>query len=258
MPMDRRRGDTLDAWPMSGLGWYDGQAQVMHRHPEGQLIYPLAGALAITTEVGTWVAAAERVAWTPPGYEHSHRALPRAHVAALMIPAELGVSLPDRPCVFGVSGLLREAMLVIAGDRPLRAEARERLERVLIDELVDAGPEGSHLPEPRDDRLRAATALLRADPADNRTLPELGRAVGASARTLSRLFQGELGMGFHQWRTQLRLQHALVLLWNGSTVAETAVSCGWSNPSSFVEAFRANIGQTPGRYRARRGEATVR
>ena len=74
--MRESRQSSLDnvAWPVAGLGWYDGQAQVMHRHPAGQLIYPLAGMLAITTELGTWVAAADRVAWTPAGYEHSHRA----------------------------------------------------------------------------------------------------------------------------------------------------------------------------------------
>ena len=256
--MRSRRRSALEppVWPIAGRGWYDGQTQALHRHPEGQLIYPLSGALAVTSAIGTWVAAANRVAWTPAGYEHSHRALALSHVAALMVPAELGASLPDRPGVFAVSGLLREALLVLSGDRVLRADARERLEHVLIDELIDAPPEATYLPEPRDDRLRAVTALLRADLTDTRTLAQLGREVGASARTLSRLFHEELGMGFRQWRTQLRIQHALVLLWEGSTVAETAALCGWSNPSSFVEAFRGIVGQTPGRYQTGRDQAT--
>jgi AraC-like DNA-binding protein len=31
-------------------------------------------------------------------------------------------------------------------------------------------------------------------------------------------------------------------------VSMTAALCGWSNPSSFIEAFESIVGQTPGRY----------
>ena len=55
-------------------------------------------------------------------------------------------------------------------------------------------------------------------------------------------------MGFHQWRALLRVQHALVHLWDGKSVTVTAMLCGWSNPTSFIEAFTAIVGQTPGRY----------
>jgi AraC-like DNA-binding protein len=34
-------------------------------------------------------------------------------------------------------------------------------------------------------------------------LAELGRRVGASERTLSRLFRDEVGMGYTVWRNQL-------------------------------------------------------
>ncbi|MFJ6850483.1 helix-turn-helix domain-containing protein [Streptomyces sp. NPDC091271] len=39
------------------------------------------------------------------------------------------------------------------------------------------------------------------------SLGRLGHEVGASERTLSRLFQQETGMSFPQWRTQLRVHH---------------------------------------------------
>jgi methylphosphotriester-DNA--protein-cysteine methyltransferase len=48
----------------------------------------------------------------------------------------------------------------------------------------------------------------------------------------------------------LRVQHALVRLVEGEPVIDTAARLGWSNPTSFIEAFSALIGQTPGRYRA--------
>jgi hypothetical protein len=38
-----------------------------------QLLYPSAGVVATTTERGTWLAPANRIAWTP-GFGHYHRA----------------------------------------------------------------------------------------------------------------------------------------------------------------------------------------
>ena len=128
--------------------------------------------------------------------------------------------------------------------------ASSRLRRVLVDELRQAPEQPLQLPEPRDDRLRAIAQLLYDQPADNSSLAELGRAAGASARTLSRLLHDELGLTFYEWRTQLRVYHALVLLADGHDATRVAYACGWANPSSFIAAFTALVGTTPGRYRA--------
>lgn len=57
-----------------------GDSVSTHRHADGQLLYPSAGVLATTTERGTWVAPANRIAWTPPGFEHYHRAYGQTEV----------------------------------------------------------------------------------------------------------------------------------------------------------------------------------
>jgi AraC-like DNA-binding protein len=221
-----------------------------HAHAEGQLVYAASGVLATTTERGTWVAPANRVTWTPPGFHHSHRFYGRTDVCVVAIPLELCDALAAHPSVFAVSPLLREALLALTDRRVIRPGAKERLRAVVLDELVEAPEQSLHLPEPRDDRLRAVTDLLYADPAQAVTLSELGRIAGASERTLSRLFHSEFDMSFHRWRTILRIHHAVVHLTNGRSVTDTAVACGWSNPTSFIEAFNAVVGQTPGRYQA--------
>jgi AraC-like DNA-binding protein len=55
-------------------------------------------------------------------------------------------------------------------------------------------------------------------------------------------------MTFYQWRTQIRLCHALVLLADGHDISHVAHACGWANPSSFIAAFTDLVGTTPGRY----------
>jgi AraC-like DNA-binding protein len=243
--------ETRQPSPRSGGGWLPhGYHLDTHSHAQGQLVYAAAGALATTTARGTWVAPANRVTWTPPGFEHSHRFYGRTDVRLVVVPAGLCGDLVAHPSVFAVSPLLREALLALTDRREARPGAFGRLRAVVIDELAEGAEQSLHLPEPRDDRLRAVTDLLHADPGRAATLAELGRVAGASERTLSRLFHAELGMSFHRWRTVLRIHHALVHLTGGRSVTDTAAECGWSNPSSFIDAFTEVVGQTPGRYQA--------
>jgi AraC-like DNA-binding protein len=148
------------------------------------------------------------------------------------------------------SSLPRAAGVVLPGCSFLIYSPRARLLlEVVAVELARAPQESLRLPEPNDTRLKAVTNLLHADPADPATLAQLGRRTGSSERTLSRLFGSELSISFHQWRTLLRIQRALLELGEGTSVTDTARRLGWANPSTFIDAFTELVGQTPGRYR---------
>jgi transcriptional regulator GlxA family with amidase domain len=228
----------------------------VHSHPRGHLVYAARGVLSVHTERGTSIVPANRAAWTPAGFTHHHRAHGRTDMRIEFLPPSLAGLLPGHPAVFTASGLAREILLALSGPRNYDRAARARLRRVLVDELGEAREQPLQLPEPRDDRLQALARLLYEQPADNTLLAELGQATGASARTLSRLFRNELGMTFYEWRTQLRLYHALVLLADGHDTAYVAHACGWANPSSFIAAFTSVIGTTPGRHRSSQRDRT--
>ena len=228
----------------------------MQTHQRGHLVYAARGVLSVHTERGTSIVPANRVAWTPAGRTHYHRAHSDTDMRIVFLSASLARFAPDHPAVFTVSGLAREVLLALTGPRgDSRAvggydrAALARLRRVLVDELREACEQPLQLPAPRDDRLQAVAGMLQEHPADNTSLAELGQAAGASGRTLSRLFRNELGMTFYEWRTQLRIYHALVLLADGHDTTHVAHACGWANPSSFIAAFTSIIGTTPGRYR---------
>jgi AraC-like DNA-binding protein len=221
----------------------------VHSHARGHLVYAARGVLAVHTERGTSIVPANRVAWTPAGFTHYHRAHGHTDMRIVFLPASLARLVPGRPAVFLVSDLAREVVLALTSPRDYGRAALARLRRVLVDELLEADEQPLQLPEPRDDRLQAVAKRLSDEPADNTSLAELGRTVGASARTLSRLFHDELGMTFYEWRTQLRIYHALVLLGDGHDTTSVAHACGWANPSSFIAAFSNLVGTTPGRYR---------
>ena len=221
-----------------------------HRHDDHQLVYAGSGVLAVTTDAGTWFAPGTRALWVPAGCVHAHRAHGHLDLHLVGVPAATDPLGLGAPGVLPVSPLLRELILARTGDPYDDTPAGQRLRTVLLDRIRAAGAVSARqpvpLPAPADPRLAAVCDLLYADPADPRTLAALGRAAGAGERTLSRLFRRETGMTFPQWRTRLRLYHALRLLADDVPVTTVAHRCGWSSASAFIDVYRRAYGTTPG------------
>ncbi|SEG83618.1 AraC-type DNA-binding protein [Nonomuraea solani] len=215
-----------------------------HRHDTHQIVYACRGVLSATTDAGTWVAPANRAIWIPAGTVHEHRAHGDTDLRLVGLTGNpLGLR---RPAVLAVGPLLRELIIAYTSDG-LHGAERARLLGVLLDQLRHAPEQPLHLPTARDPRLAAACAVLHRDPADGSTLTRLAARVGTSDRTLARLCRSELGMSFPQWRTQLRLHRALLLLADGVPVTVVAHRCGWASASAFIDVFGRAFGYTPGR-----------
>lgn len=219
-----------------------------HRHDDHQIVYAGRGVLTVTTSAGSWVAPANRAIWVPAGTVHAHQAHGELALHLVGLPLPEDPLHLDTPTVLAVSPLLRELIITCTATEDDNSPQRTRLRAVLLDQLRISVQQPLHLPTPSSPLLRTVCDLLRADPSDNRTLAALGREVGASDRTLSRLFSKDLGMTFPQWRTQLRLHRALVLLAEQTPVTEVAHRCGWSSPSAFIDVFRRAFGHTPGTH----------
>ncbi|HZZ49804.1 MAG TPA: helix-turn-helix transcriptional regulator [Pseudonocardia sp.] len=225
-----------------------------HRHDENQIVYAGRGVLSITTDSGTWIAPETQALWVPAGTVHEHRAYGETELNTIGLPARDNPLGLHTPAVLAVKPLLRELIRAYTEGGsatephdPARDDPeRRRLRAVLIDQLRHAPRQPVRLPSARDPRLCAVCTLLADDLTDDRTLAALGTQVGAGERTLSRLFRSELGMSFPQWRTQLRLHRALILLAENTPVTTVAHRCGWSSASAFIDVFRTTFGYTPG------------
>jgi len=220
-----------------------------HDHAEQQLLYPSSGLLIVSTTHGSWVVPPQRAVWLPAAVAHAHQAYGATQVRTVAFPVDVNPLGLTQPTVLSVSRLLRELIIAITDDPARPRDEQRDLKRVALHQLKPAPALQFHLPQPGDERLRDVTAILAEDPGSDRTLAELGRAVGAGERTLSRLFRAETGMTFPQWRAQLRLHHSLTLLASGLSVTAAAITCGYSTPSAFTAAFHATFGTTPGTYR---------
>lgn len=228
-----------------------GAAIDAHRHDDHQIVYAGRGVLAVTTSTGSWIAPGTRAIWVPAGTVHAHQAHGEIDLHLVGLPASDNPLGLDEPTVLTVGPLLRELILVHTHTPYDDSPERGRLRAVLLDQLRASPQEPLHLPAPTTPQLKAVCEILRTDPADGRTLAALGTEVGASDRTLSRLFKADLGMTFTQWRTQLRLYQALVLLAENVPVTAVAHRCGWSSASAFIDVFRRAFEHTPGTHHPR-------
>ncbi|MEU7135067.1 helix-turn-helix transcriptional regulator [Streptomyces sp. NPDC046261] len=237
--------------PTSTRALAPGESIDAHRHDDHQIIYAGSGVLAVTTDAGTWVAPGTRAIWVPAGCVHAHRAHGHLALHLLGLPPDTNPLGLDAPTVLAVSPLLRELLLAYTAGPHHDTPERLRLREVLLDQLRASPQQPVHLPAPTDPRLTAVCDRLHHNPADPRPLAALATAAGAGERTLSRLFRRELGMTFPQWRTQLRLYHALRLLADDVPVTTVAHHCGWSSASAFIDVFRRAFGYTPGTHNRR-------
>jgi AraC-like DNA-binding protein len=81
------------------------------------------------------------------------------------------------------------------------------------------------------------------------TLDELAALAGTSRYTLVRQFGRRHGLPPMAWLLQLRLQRARDRIAAGWTLADTALSCGFSDQSHLTRLFTRQFGHTPGAWR---------
>ncbi|MET0517763.1 MAG: helix-turn-helix transcriptional regulator [Burkholderiaceae bacterium] len=234
-----------------------GSVAEAHEHDWGQLSYASSGVLEVRTEAGGFVAPPRHAVWVPAGCRHEVLNHGQTEMRSLYVRAGEATGLPAQCTVLQMSNLARELMARIA-QLPVaydEAGADGRLAAVLLDELARLPQARFQLPLARDRRVRQIGVALQQRPDDRRGLAEWGAAVGASQRTLARLFLRETGLSFGAWRQRLRLLLALQALEAGASVTAASLGHGYESPSAFIVAFRAAFGVTPGEWRGRLAQA---
>jgi two-component system response regulator YesN len=81
------------------------------------------------------------------------------------------------------------------------------------------------------------------------SLEKVARAVAISPFYLSRLFREEMGVGFTEYLTRLRLEKSLMLLAQGLTVKECSFAVGYNDPNYFSRLFHKYFQLSPTAYR---------
>lgn len=215
-----------------------------HQHPWAQVTYAIDGVMQVLANQQTWFVPPLRAIWIPAGVVHEVRTLEKAQLRAIYVEKRVAPIAGDQCVVLEVSALMRE--LVRSLTALDQAGTRENnLVASLLDELSIAESLPMGVAMPIDKRLKALCENLLADPASNFTLHDFSLQVGASERTLARLFERELGMSFGQWRQQMRLARAAPLIASGLPLSAVASELGYASQSAFSAMFKKTFGKSP-------------
>ncbi|HCI6694418.1 TPA: helix-turn-helix transcriptional regulator [Klebsiella quasipneumoniae subsp. quasipneumoniae] len=222
-----------------------------HSHQRHQLIYATRGVVHMSTAVGEWILPPSRALWISGGTKHALTVKRSAEINILYIdPVIYPFTSFAQCCVVEVTALVRELIATCSQNAwDYETNTPEyRLSVVLIDQIkkLDLSPLDLNLP--RDERALRVVELLKKDPGNRDPLNVLAREVGASARTIERLFSKETHLSFGAWRHRHRMLFAVERLAYGENVTRVALEAGYESSSSFIASFRAMFGTTPSRY----------
>lgn len=241
-----------------------------HSHPWGQLAFSATGVARVTAGRSTFIVPPSRAVWIPPGVVHAVTVLEDADMRTVYLhqpEGQVGPGVPAsqqalwRQCrVVEVSPLMRELVLELArvpapgrdasGQFPVgQATERERcLAALILDEMRQALPVPLGVALPADKRLRSLCEAVIDQPARHATLAGWAAEVGASQRTVARLFRDELQTSFAQWRQQVLLAKALQLAARKRPMSHIAAELGYASASAFTAMVTRSVGMPPSRF----------
>lgn len=226
-----------------------------HQHDWGQLVLSMAGAVRVEAEQAgqthAFIVPPARAVWIPAGVVHAVRAIEQAELRTAYLHAGCSLAATrgfERCRVLEVSPLLRELLreLTPLSEPDAPSDPREPLlVALLVAELQRAAPVALGLALPQDKRLRRVCEALLEQPQQDQELRHWAGEVGASERTLARLFRQELGTSYRHWRQQLLLAQALSLAARKRPLASIAAELGYANPSAFSAMVKRTVGMSP-------------
>ncbi|WP_323039781.1 helix-turn-helix transcriptional regulator [Gemmobacter sp.] len=223
----------------------------MHCHDRAQLMLAVSQTAAVDTAARRWTLAPGQAMWLPGGIEHGVSAFQPPHFRSLYFRPDVAAGLRRDPALVRVTPFLAELGRRLAGLYNGEGDPATypHLVALVLAEILGGANPLPDLPSPQDRRLRQICRALQSHPGDRRTLAEWGAVVGASCRTLERLFRQETGMGFAEWRQTCRIGAALPMLQDRVPVQVVAWQVGYDSPSAFAAAFRKVTGTSPSGYR---------
>lgn len=219
------------------------------RHRWSEFVYSYSGITEVQAGEDLFLAPPHLGLWIPAGTEHTSSNHNETVYCSFYIASKFCQRMPPEICVVVVTPLV-QAMLDFLRDNPAENTdpERQRLLRVLVDQLAHCQTTGSYIPATNHPDLDALLQELRSNPADGRSLDQLAEDFDMSKRTLMRHCQAELGMSLTEWRQRLKIVSALPLLQAGQSVESVALDLGYGTSSAFIAMFRRLTGTSPKRF----------
>jgi len=222
-----------------------------HTHETGQFAYVWRGSGLLQIENHSWLLPPKHGFWVPANCRHSFSTLRASVMTFLYFENAPNAYLPTQATLLAVDSLcvgLLKACRELEHDGENDVGEKDRLFCVLRDRVARLPRCREIVANMLDPRLSPIVAAVFEEPTRNHTLGGWARAVGATERTLVRLFRHTFGMTFLEWRQRILMDEALRRLQAGQSVSVVALDLGYSTPSAFSHAFHEATGVPPSRF----------
>ncbi|MDR0228769.1 MAG: helix-turn-helix transcriptional regulator [Flavobacteriaceae bacterium] len=236
-----------------------GLASDMEHHDSGfhahegyaQLLFAPSGCMTLWTNDKRILLPPSRMLYIPQGL--SHKVTLRNIVAYRSMYFRINAieqELPTDLQVMTVNPLLKQLIERICWwnwNCKLSLE-QENLIKVFWDEWKNSKLERYDLILPHDKRLHKQVESFVAN---DKALPFLNvfaKGVGASEKTVSRIFKKETGLNYQDWRMQWKFYRAIELLIEKNSITDITIWLDFSSESAFVDFFKKHSGTTPLKY----------
>ncbi|MCJ8313386.1 MAG: helix-turn-helix transcriptional regulator [Saccharospirillaceae bacterium] len=222
-----------------------------HSHSWGQFVYAHKGVLSVVTADEQYIVPPEQAVWLLPHIEHEVSAISDTELTSFYVDNTLLHQLPAKNTVLEVNDFLKALILEANNiDENYQWKSTDgRLLQLIMDRLAIAPKVILQLPTPKDPRLLKMLTIIQNNPATGYNLKQWGTIVGASTRSLSRLFKSETGLSYRQWRQRLNVQIAISQLSTDQTITSISLNLGYESAAAFTHMFKQNTGKTPSFYR---------
>jgi AraC-like DNA-binding protein/quercetin dioxygenase-like cupin family protein len=229
-----------------------GYVDKWHNHAWHQIIFPFKGILQTKVDDTQFVIPHSGMLFIPANTNHESFVMTETQFIGVYLNPLFTRHYPSAATAISVTPFLKELILYLVdyvNDTTVSEVKISNLLTVLIDQMCNPEPYTMTLLLPTDRRLMIIFKALMDNPKQETKLSGWAKKVGASERTLSRLFTKELGMSFPLWRQHLRLITSLNLLETSLSVQEISYKVGYNADSSYIYAFKQLFKKTPQQYR---------
>lgn len=235
-------------------GRFAGERDVpMHVHEGCELIHITSGLALIDCDENTFAVATGHLVVVPAGFRHNQRHT--APAATDFVTFQAKPLFNTRPRVVDIranslTGQWLNSICILSERDPHHCH---ELAEGVLDSLLGAiaqqeQPRSRALPEP----LQRALDFVESPEGLATTVGELARVACVSEGYLMGLFRKHLGQRPTQYLNSLRIDKAKrMLCLPYTTIGETALACGFSDPNYFARVFSAITGSSPRAYQRR-------
>tara|TARA_B100001094_G_scaffold333383_1_gene411294 strand:- start:560 stop:1354 length:795 start_codon:yes stop_codon:yes gene_type:complete len=226
-------------------------ASPLHQHAKGQFLVAQSGCLKFYSDENgckaSYVLPPSRLMWIPGGVDHRVQVQHTSEYRSIYLVPSLCNTLPTSFALYPMNDLLRALIERISltdfevnwQERPLQS-----LQHLFLDEVgrIHHIPI-SFLTYPQDKRLAFLTTATHIP-----ALYELAQTVGASEKTLSRIFKRETGLSYQHWKQSWTLAQAVERLAAHQSLTDITYALGFSSESAFCHFFKKWSRYSPRMY----------